>query len=1308
MSLLEADLNTLHLALLPNSADQPLTLHAMGLEYQLEPHTAATLKQHRQQNRALGAIPESQLGLVTHFAENVQLSRTAVGIYYVTQPAADAQSPMGDMIALSIHVPTESRRIAAGRRMRAGGTAEMPDLLHHLGAEPSLLRGDKEAAFEVMSHSALFLSPLETAKSIIFQHPEIASLNPEIAADMLDLYIERALRQHPDLWQYISAHPPGGSDPWQTTGFAMNLDGTRVRPTDDLVDKEGKPIPWPKGPDGEPCIPQSSLSDGVVAAAKLAVDHVLRATKNAPSLYGAVWQRSLGIPATQDKQGVSIPRAALLKQTVEAANDSPGAGAEVYKWTLANSGSSWGLDVNDSIDFDAATQQVKIRIRNKSNRCLGAYAEFLNSAEQPMVPAAWESRMREKKFEPSPTKKYLAFVRPVDCIFGIPANIFKSELTISFPFIEGATRANVLLGGLGCENTDVDVSGLGILCTGTLCYGLPGLMIGFGVGMDSSAFYFSLFTNPVVLELLLGVFAEGGEYWLSTWDILFLLKKIAGSLPTIIFSKAVAAYVVKPLLARVFGAQAAQAMPIAGWVVKVLSLTAAGGMMISTTVAINNSPGTYSLNLSRAIDVKVLISPDPTHGGDDAIWPSVFDHFELNLKNQSGASQPFGPGRRKDLSSALEHTFLNVPAGKGENIQITANLYAANGWLCGVWVSDWINAVTTDGTTTLTVRGSIIENLAPLSADTTYSHKQKLAMDGQKHVWRETTTAPSEVWRPEGTPGAIEKLVNLTSNNHAYRVGYTWMAEKLHLPLDTGTTPTDVKMYAFQCISTLADPDKGSKQPGRGFSRQPYLSFDQFGPEPTLMLPLSALAALDNASVAVSDDIRKAFSSVGRALPPKVAKKIVTPTAEWLLGTENSQTWLFVIRRQPAGIAVFPYPTPAFSPRNFYLDSRSSAEGKLHLRHVDLTDPSTQFDYNTGKSWGAFRQTNLDAVIIHPRGYAIGVSYQNHKMEIVQLPQAAKADADAPVAIPMSGRGAQEGLLHGPKAMTVTADGRVLVLEQTNSRVQAFDTTGNAVQCFAGTLAFDMAETFRSSLGKREVSAALAAVLQSNTVPTTALLAAFSTDDIPDLDAGKFTERMQKTLLLKGLTLAGTSSITVIKPGSIWLLRDPATEFSFDLRSAAGEVAVRRPSEWGVEVQSKDSRWVLRDATNAQSYRVLHDDVSKKLKVRQLISTMGLKDKTDNLEYLDIACEPEGFIYVLSYLRPGEKLSDYRLDIYNPDGTHLARTPKNSGDPGVNAAKISVDHWRTLFTLNYETILGPGGRPEPSISQWAPSVPPAV
>lgn len=91
-------------------------------------------------------------------------------------------------------------------------------------------------------------------------------------------------------------------------------------------------------------------------------------------------------------------------------------------------------------------------------------------------------------------------------------------------------------------------------------------------------------------------------------------------------------------------------------------------------------------------------------------------------------------------------------------------------------------------------------------------------------------------------------------------------------------------------------------------------------------------------------------------------------------------------------------------------------------------------------------------------------------------------------------------------------------------------------------------------------------------------------------------------------------------------------------------------------------------------------------------------------EYLDIAVEFSGFIYVLS-----SSNSVYRLDIYNPDQTE---TTPFCTTMGFNAAKVTLDYFRNVYSLNYEILmvnsaLPPSGITEPSVSQWLPVTPPS-
>jgi hypothetical protein len=87
--------------------------------------------------------------------------------------------------------------------------------------------------------------------------------------------------------------------------------------------------------------------------------------------------------------------------------------------------------------------------------------------------------------------------------------------------------------------------------------------------------------------------------------------------------------------------------------------------------------------------------------------------------------------------------------------------------------------------------------------------------------------------------------------------------------------------------------------------------------------------------------------------------------------------------------------------------------------------------------------------------------------------------------------------------------------------------------------------------------------------------------------------------------------------------------------------------------------------------------------------------------YLDLAVEFTGLLYVLSYTvdsGSGEYL--YQMDIYNPEqsGTAPISTTKN-----LNAAKLAVDFWRNVYSLNYEVLQSSSGEAEPSVSLWVPT-----
>lgn len=87
--------------------------------------------------------------------------------------------------------------------------------------------------------------------------------------------------------------------------------------------------------------------------------------------------------------------------------------------------------------------------------------------------------------------------------------------------------------------------------------------------------------------------------------------------------------------------------------------------------------------------------------------------------------------------------------------------------------------------------------------------------------------------------------------------------------------------------------------------------------------------------------------------------------------------------------------------------------------------------------------------------------------------------------------------------------------------------------------------------------------------------------------------------------------------------------------------------------------------------------------------------------YLSMSVDVANYVYVLSQNGNGYDATQFNLDVYTPTGDHLFY------QQGLVAGGLAVDLWRNVYALNFQRISGPGGRPEPSISEYIPSTPKA-
>src|SRR5262245_24772179 len=343
---------------------------------------------------------------------------------------------------------------------------------------------------------------------------------------------------------------------------------------------------------------------------------------------------------------------------------------------------------------------------------------------------------------------------------------------------------------------------------------------------------------------------------------------------------------------------------------------------------------------------------------------------------------------------------------------------------------------------------------------------------------------------------------------------------------------------------------------------------------------------------------------------------------------------------------------------------------------------------------------------------------------ILKSPAKPSPDGQAPAALMVSGEGIREGLMRGPKALAVAPDGRILILESLNNRIQAFDTLGNAVPSFTPN-------PWLFTLKKADV----AGQLDDQTVPAIFIDELADNEQnyvgplpnnsfVPELNGGKF--QAQKDPLIAGLATLNinlaydpdhmddptqSAQIIVVEKDQSWIITDPRLR-SWQIVSQFGLLNVyQRPQLVEVHVQSPGARWLLRDNSLGLAWLLEVSSGDPALvEVFDCFTYFPLRQGPNraNLNYLDMAVEAQGYMYVLSYINDGSATTDYLLDVYSPDGTFLFRSPdqsKTTKPQNIVAGRLTVDIWRDLYALTYESFNGPGGGIQPGLAHWMPTPP---
>jgi hypothetical protein len=472
---------TLHFDLRHCPPDKEFSLNALGIKRSLMRHTPETLRQHRQTNKALALIPEERLSWVTHYVEDLELPADSAGIHLVTYPNQDPNT-IAELALAFVNIPTAAKR-RHFRQKRKGIAAESyVSSLTHFGI--NLDSQSPEEAASIKLDATHIASPFSIAETIIFNHPDLITLKAEVASTVIHNHIDLALDADQQFPDYLSQNPPGSDTPFYVINVALNPQTKLPINPISVNDKNGNPINWPTQ-NGQNVIQQYQLSPGVVGSpdgTQQGVSYrtllaVLQTTKNDPSLNGQAWSVQHGITSTQQSNVQSQSASPAAKFADFAITGDPSTG---FQWNLSNKTSTYGLTIDSSSltygpsSTDPSIMDLSFNVKNWANRYLGAYVQFIDETGNP-INNPWNDGSTDQSV------MYVTHLSPGNTLAGVPT--WTAFTPISFQVPSNATKADLLLGGLGMNNFDADVDIRGIVLTGIFNYCIPTFLIALDVGI---------------------------------------------------------------------------------------------------------------------------------------------------------------------------------------------------------------------------------------------------------------------------------------------------------------------------------------------------------------------------------------------------------------------------------------------------------------------------------------------------------------------------------------------------------------------------------------------------------------------------------------------------------------------------------------------------------------------------------------------------------------------------------------------------------------------------------------------------------
>lgn len=743
-------------------------------------HDDASRQRHRALDPALQRVCDARL---THYLEDVDLPDTALQGLQVTGRHPVHDTPL--LAAAAIHVPTASRRAKTARAVPAATPADsLPDQIDD------------------------YLQPKDVAAYLVFHHPEVMNLNPDLGAVILE-----RIHTQPCAGGAANCVPAIGTLVFKIAmltaagGYPSTTPGgwaTLVA----IDDGDGNPV---LDENGEP-VYRFDLADEIAAAVGEVVRQVLPSLFDDAQFEGGNWHATTG---------ASVVRADAHRAGSKRAADDAATMSVVSSHPMGSTISGIGL-VNLAVT-DAQARQLTLTVKNQYVRYLSVFASYFDALGHPVA-------LIDPTHADTADAKYLTLVAPNTQIMGIPltgADVTSTDIAFLVP--ENASSVMLKFGSLGLGgNAFCPEALMGSALTLAINIALPTMMLALGIYNEAQAGLEGLLGDQSLLQAIGGAivqsildagtgFANGIYGTVSSASIEPFLASAGNAALQVLLKTApkIGLYITALVTAE---APIATLLPAVAVAIRVFATLAALAAIATSVGEVLASPAVTTITVSLTMDTTLSLARDPR----DFQFPASARRWEALAYYDGGKVPRAVDGAiTQGRVDPIAIVFSGVPSGG--KVRFLVSLYADDGCLVGLAQSDTIDNLPATATQ---VSLTLTESLAALNANTQYVHSLKLAYAAGAHAWT-ATSAPTQTLADlcAGTDGPVCSLTGLTVHTASGMAGYGFGA---NMPLCDGSG--DGIGYTARNIFLGSDPESSIKSLGCGMTQPVGVLYDPIGP----------------------------------------------------------------------------------------------------------------------------------------------------------------------------------------------------------------------------------------------------------------------------------------------------------------------------------------------------------------------------------------------------------------------------------------------------------------------------------------------